>query len=318
LKLGGGLMMVKASGSLLKDATARGRGFVAVDYLKVREFFLSCPNSAAAESRSGEVIAAATGSIGKHGGRASIEAGFHSLLGRCVVHTHSVYANVVACSRGGGGRLEQLGSFGGSPIAWVPYARPGFQLTRQVAAVMAQHQVNYGREPAVLLLQNHGLIVSAASPKRAAELHERVNRAFRKTLGVTEDFPPVRLRPSGRGVFVDKSGYLNDHLQRRGATGRYFVEKVICPDQIVYGCGGFSYKKTGREPIFVDSSSGSVYYKGTEKEAAAAAETLTSVAYVLDQVDKLGWQPSYLSPAKIKAVLGMDAEKYRQQLLKKQ
>jgi len=40
--------------------------------------------------------------------RPSVEVGFHSFLSRCVIHTHSVYANLLCCSEEGRGIADEI------------------------------------------------------------------------------------------------------------------------------------------------------------------------------------------------------------------
>jgi len=149
-----GVMLVKASGRAMGELTDMG-GFVAVDPAGLRAGLAAC----AAEADYAALLAACV--VGA-GGRPSIETGLHALMGRCVLHSHSLWANVLCCAHGGQGLLADL-----FPAAdYVPYAMPGLPLAQALAA----------RAPLadVVFLENHGLIVSADTPQAALARHDAV------------------------------------------------------------------------------------------------------------------------------------------------
>ena len=62
--------------------------------------------------------------------RPSIETGFHSLLKKYVIHSHSVYSNILACSKS----FEDLtmNLFKKDKFIIIPYFAPGTILTRNI------------------------------------------------------------------------------------------------------------------------------------------------------------------------------------------
>ena len=100
------------------------------------------------------------------GRRPSVELLFHALLPeRFVLHTHPVLLNAVTCAADGAALAERL--FGDRAV-WVPYADPGLPLARSIAEARRAFGERTGRPaPAVVLMQNHGVIVTADS---AAEI----------------------------------------------------------------------------------------------------------------------------------------------------
>src|SRR5690242_16667856 len=94
--------------------------------------------------------------ISPEGLRPSIETSMHALLPhRLVMHVHSV--NVIAHSVCADGLLQIEQRLKGLPWAWVPYVRPGIDLTNVIIKVLQ-------RTPAdVLILANHGLVIGGAT-----------------------------------------------------------------------------------------------------------------------------------------------------------
>ena len=100
-KLEGGLMAIKASGYCLKDIRP-DKAYAVLDYEALRRFYYgNDPADFEDVEKAGSAQAKEhTKAIeGLAALRPSVEAGFHSLLDTYVAHSHSVYANLAACSR---------------------------------------------------------------------------------------------------------------------------------------------------------------------------------------------------------------------------
>ena len=94
-------MAIKSSGRALKEMT-RDDGYSIVDYKKIRNHLNSSDQSEHAflqELRSCTFEGYS---------RPSMETGFHALLGDYVIHTHSVYANLLTCSKEGKNIVSKL------------------------------------------------------------------------------------------------------------------------------------------------------------------------------------------------------------------
>ena len=131
--------------------------------------------------------------------RPSMETGFHiSLSQKFVLHTHSVWANILTCSEQGEELIKKLFPM----AAWIPYASPGKELGDLIELKKRDYQLFF--------LQNHGLISTGETWQECWRLHcdvsEKVKEYF--TLPDHENF--------------SKSFSLID-------TG------VLFPDQVVYG-----------------------------------------------------------------------------------
>ena len=154
----GAAMWVKASGRTLAGIDGE-TGFVEVDWQRLAADVRTCADEAAYAALLGQCRLG-----GAEGARASIETGFHALLGPCVLHSHSVRANLLTCALEGPDRIAALFP----EAAFAPYATPGIALTHRLAAAIGE------RQPQVVFLQNHGLIVAAAQPEAALALHGEV------------------------------------------------------------------------------------------------------------------------------------------------
>ncbi|WP_188913434.1 class II aldolase/adducin family protein [Aureimonas endophytica] len=200
-----GRMAIKASGVTLATIEA-GTGFIPLDAGALREGLVDCHD----ETAYGVLLRRCVLDAGETR-RPSIESGFHALMGACVIHTHSVWANLLTCSQEGRARARDI-----LPDAlWVGYATPGIALTRLVAETMG------GARPQIVLLENHGLVVAGPDPEATATLHEEVNRTVIDAFGRDLPFPwPGDIAEEDEDLlFPDQAVYTCDPALRSSQAG---------------------------------------------------------------------------------------------------
>jgi rhamnose utilization protein RhaD (predicted bifunctional aldolase and dehydrogenase)/NAD(P)-dependent dehydrogenase (short-subunit alcohol dehydrogenase family) len=119
--------------------------------------------------------------------RPSVECLFHALLPeRYVLHTHPMTVNALTCASHGAEIAEGL--FGGGAL-WVPYVDPGLPLARAIRDARRAHEARNGAAaPRVILLQNHGLIVTGDSTAEIEETSLRLVAAVKAHLA---GLPPI-------------------------------------------------------------------------------------------------------------------------------
>ena len=184
-------MYVKASGRFL-DGISAETGFIPVDWQRMKREVVDCATEDDYSALTTACVLSSTPSI-----RSSIETGFHALLGHCVIHSHSVWANLLNCSEEGQGIASALFP----DMLWIPYATPGLDLTKEIA-VLAK-----GLKPKILFLENHGVIVSAGSEDEALRLHENINESIQKHFGIELDFPVTETVAVEGLLFPDQAIY---------------------------------------------------------------------------------------------------------------
>jgi rhamnose utilization protein RhaD (predicted bifunctional aldolase and dehydrogenase) len=197
VKLGNGLMAIKASGRRLSQVTGTdGFAVVEVDTLKD-----------------------VTAEQGYKPLRPSVEVGFHALLGKYVLHTHPVYVNLALCSVNGADRLPEW--MAGIPYITVPYFNPGAELC---AAVKEKLQP----ETQVVFMVNHGLVVSADSADECLRLHDKVNRRIAKAYGVTRGDFDAFAKDAAKPLYPDQQVYLEmTDTQREIMTAVMFIRFTL-------------------------------------------------------------------------------------------
>ncbi len=173
----GKYMYIKASGTALKDMTekqgwrrlrvdsalsiVRDKSIAQLDTQKreievVNQLLLACDDSV-------KTIA-----------RPSVEAHLHACLDRCVIHLHPSAAGAYVNAKNGKTKLEKLFKAETLPPFWVPYTDPGYMLAKRIARLVDSYQGQFGKMPAILFLEKHGLFITTKTAAGALRLVRRV------------------------------------------------------------------------------------------------------------------------------------------------
>lgn len=191
-------MAVKASGCLLKDMSLSD-GMSVVDYVEMSSY-IAVPD--ADDNVFNEHIRSMVIAMND---RPSMETGCHALLNKFVIHTHSVYVNLLTCSVEG----PDLSAHLFPDASWLPYITPGRDLTVAVRDLVIQK----GIPPKVIFLKNHGLMVSAETASASYDIHEKINRKIRDFFDLDE---------------------INSDIQIQSRCIDYIRSHILFPDQVVY------------------------------------------------------------------------------------
>lgn len=314
VKLGGGLMAIKASGYLLSDIRPDA-AYAVLESGSIRAFYENREpgDLEDVEGEGAAFVKAHTLAVeGLPQLRPSVEAGFHSLLDDYVVHSHSVYANLAACTEGGEAVLAE--ALAGAPYAWafVPYTDPGARLTFRI-----RDALHASPRPAVILLQNHGLIVHRESAAAALALHEVVNCSIANFYDVCmADYPAIALARRPDGLLESATPFLRARLAGYGAE--FLLTRPLCPDQMVYLTGtlvpGDGLPEAGQCAI---AGEGGLVYNMPEAKARVIEETVCAAVYIMEHVKARGYGLSTMEEAAQRFIANWESETYRKSLLGK-
>jgi NAD(P)-dependent dehydrogenase (short-subunit alcohol dehydrogenase family)/rhamnose utilization protein RhaD (predicted bifunctional aldolase and dehydrogenase) len=257
----GRTMAIKASGTALM-AMNESSGWVEMDVAAVlgvleREDLAALP-SAEREARVLEHLQKAA--IGGHG-RPSVETALHAMLGRVVVHTHAVAANAVNCGPGPEA-LQDLAWPCQPPPLWVPYCDPGWRLASEVKTAAEAYRKEYGCAPAVIFMENHGILVAGEDAGECLALHEDWVQRCAEYFAPPDPLasaPPLEsaaLRKTMAGIrrawretfespcFARFSSHPELGAVALGGDAAVMAEGALTPDHIVY---------TGARSVVADS-----------------------------------------------------------------
>jgi NAD(P)-dependent dehydrogenase (short-subunit alcohol dehydrogenase family)/rhamnose utilization protein RhaD (predicted bifunctional aldolase and dehydrogenase) len=197
------------------------------------------------------------------GARPSVESHLHAFLGRCVIHLHPLVVAAYVNAKKGRAKLEELfKNFKVSlPPLWVPYVDPGFTLAKKIAKLSSDYQNRFGRKPAILFLEKHGLLVTAETAESALRLVRKVislcssklkkfeipaGRESEISVSDRQDITAAKLTIR-KGVFDATGEYLPvTYFGKTEAVAAFMARKDVAkllatpslnPDELVYANG---------------------------------------------------------------------------------
>lgn len=181
----GKYMYIKASGTALKDMNAR-QGWRRLRLEPVQAIINDKSIAKlGAQRRETEVVnrllLACDDKVASDA-RPSVEAHLHAILGKCVIHLHPIVVGAFVNAKNGKAELEKLFKNEKIPPLWVPYADPGLTLAKKIAKLVVNYQNQYGKKPAIIFLQKHGLITSADTAEAALRLVRKVIQVCKSKL----------------------------------------------------------------------------------------------------------------------------------------
>lgn len=337
---------VKASGMALSDVSAQS-DFCLLRYRPLLDFVaaeaanktfsksddFSNSDIAALDARAGAAVAAAQ----LNDRRPSIEALLHCLLGKFTLHTHPIAVAAIVCRSGWREILARE-----FPAALpVSYRTPGAALALELAARLEQSSWRPGgAEPLIVFLENHGLIVAAAS---AAEVLETTDDVVgRLTSYISEhaqalDLSRYRLTNSVSRLLAGASSnyvcYLSDdNVLSSALSDNIDLVRALpaTPDQLVY-CGArplelpgldfgdqavsllHSYiDEHGQPPKVIIVAGRHLLFAAASLRKCRESEEVLRGHVMLQSAG--GDTMQYLSVAEVTYLNNWEAEKYRQSL----
>lgn len=301
-------MAVKASGLRLEELQETA-GFVGVDYGVVRRFFngqMLDSTLTTLTTAYEETVAQSRASIAglpDTALRPSIETGFHAILDTAVIHTHSVYVNILTCCYEGREILADLFP----TAAYIPYHTPGATLTFAMSAALKEQPYD------TFFLENHGVVVCGRTVAEAERKHTHVNNVIKKWLRNVAIFPDTSITTAPDGILTSEHPSLTAYIRAHSELLTIFPTTILFPDQVVY-CKKIGLVGEGTL-ISIDPETGVVTYQVSYKEALASIETLVAWIYIYAGITAHPLTPQLLSITEGEVITNMESEKYRQKII---
>jgi NAD(P)-dependent dehydrogenase (short-subunit alcohol dehydrogenase family)/rhamnose utilization protein RhaD (predicted bifunctional aldolase and dehydrogenase) len=238
------LIWVKASGASLADIDEDG---FAVLYREKVKITGTKTYSADAQLRETEVksdLEAAIADVSRLK-RPSVETSFHEIIEYAyVVHTHPTLTNALMCSVNS--RAKTLELFGKEAM-YLGYA-PGYELFKLLQTELQTYRKQYGKDPKLIFLENHGVFVSADTTEEIktlyARLTETISARLKKQLmiepvsipgNITEFLPGMRMMLGEEKAPVAKIRHNSLHTHFYGSRDAFGKAALpFTPDIIVY------------------------------------------------------------------------------------
>lgn len=224
-------LWVKPSGTTLAGLTEKT--FVAMNRTKINELYeVETPAETTAREELVKNLMAAA--VENDAGRPSVEAPLHNIFdAKFVVHTHPALVNGLTCSKGGEAACKSL-----FPDAlWVEYIDPGYTLCMEVRERIEQYRVVNDKEPALLVLQNHGIFISANTYEEIHMLYAHVMNVLKaeyekagtlQALEIIETPDSPETKEKIKSIFGDDAAFIT-------SSGMFvYAPGPITPDHLVY------------------------------------------------------------------------------------
>jgi rhamnose utilization protein RhaD (predicted bifunctional aldolase and dehydrogenase) len=228
----GKYMYIKASGTALKDMNAKeGWRRLRLDLARSvvkDESLAKMPPQTREPEVVNRLLLACDDNV-KTEARPSVEAHLHAWLDTCVIHLHPSAAGAYHNARNGRAKLQKLFKAENPPLLWVPYTDPGFLLAKRIARLVQRYKERFGKDPAILFLEKHGLFVTASSASGALRLVRRVIKRCNSKLKRRARGPLracARRRPErSRGTFQARGRVkAKDVADVKNCIGRAYFE----------------------------------------------------------------------------------------------
>lgn len=344
-----GELYIKGSGTSLD--TINEAGFVKMDREKLSAIWTSSypEDQDQRESAVLEDMMAAR-CAGEEKKRPSVETLLHDLLPFAfVVHTHPALVNGITCSAQGARAAQDLF---GDDCLWIPSTNPGYILCKTVKDAWKAHTATTGRQPAFILLQNHGIFVAADSVAGIDATYGRVMGTINARIERRADFSPLVLdaaSATASGAMVKKAASLLAALAGKDAPAvvRHAMDKELArltasleafsvlakpfsPDHIVYAGSDFLFAegsgpelerayadfviRHGRAPKLAAVRGIGVFGIGAnEKSAGLAVDLFRDAAKIAAYAEAFGG-PRYMTPDQIDFINNWEVERYRSKI----
>lgn len=307
-----GNMYIKASGFRFEEMSQTA-GFSCVAYQPIVDFFHQVIPSDKQSDESGmlELVSSCIQkqSDGLSYPKPSMETGFHAVLDKYVVHTHSVWSNLINCNSNKLNIVESLKSKGIISVE-IPFVSPGFGLSYLVtqALILAKH--NNQPMPEVFFLANHGIIAHSNSMEKVWSLLDLVDETIANAFNLTKTYPSTKIH-GAETYWKPASEYALDLIMKYQADEQFF-EQVLFPDQTVFFKGHMSFDSKRHSKINIGKDG--IVYNCSNREARSIHETMTAYLFIYDTIINHKNTPQYIESVEIDYINSMSMEKHRKSL----
>ena len=198
--------------------------------------------------------------------RPSVETSMHNFINyRFVVHTHPTVINALLCSQQSAQKVQEL--FGDEAV-FIPYTDPGYVLSKKVETELTAYRAKFGKEPHIILLQNHGIFVSADTTEEVRAIYESV------TSKISAFLPELKIEAL---PVDDKAAYILPAIRMMLSDGPSAKVAVIRNDSLIASFTASAEAAAGAAgpftpDIIVYCKARPIYLEKTETAEDAVAE----------------------------------------------
>jgi rhamnose utilization protein RhaD (predicted bifunctional aldolase and dehydrogenase) len=232
-------LWIKASGFALSDISEEGFVCLSREMLKVISEKKYSNNPVERENEVKNDLNAAVISKGK---RPSVETSMHDIINYTfVVHTHPTLVNALMCSL----NAKQIAAeLFGNEMLFIEYTDPGYVLFKKVETELKSYKNKYNKHPHIVLLENHGIFVSANNTDDIKKIYSEIENKIYKWLKTQLPKTEITEFEIDKSLFKKIEPYKNyeilsakcDLIDEFVKDNNSFkeIETAFTPDHIVY------------------------------------------------------------------------------------
>ena len=307
-------MIIKASGFKLKDIN-ENQGFVKLNYSLIQSFIndIQDANNPVLEIQNKNILKQAVIPMqDKETLRPSVEAGFHAILDKYVIHTHAVYANLINCAKNGADYLKTIFNHRDFSYIVIPYVDPGLPLSITIHHEIKKYAEIYNEKPEVMFLVNHGLIVTSNDLARVIYLHTEINEKIRLFFKIDDMEKQATIRQLDEMLYQSTMPFINKNLAFIKKPNQQLANYPLFPDQLI-----FLNNVMDANPNKMVVSKNEVKFATNQLEAQIMNEALFSFLFIVSNLSKNNIEISVMDEKDIAFINGWEAEKNRKKLAEK-
>jgi rhamnose utilization protein RhaD (predicted bifunctional aldolase and dehydrogenase) len=274
--------------------------------------------------------------------RPSVETSLHNLMDfTYVVHTHPTLVNGLMCSNHVESEVEKR--FGADAL-FVEYTDPGFILFKKVQERIVFYQEQYGKAPAIIFLQNHGVFVGANSVEKIRSIYKSINR--RISSGIEVSIPECETEMYHSGIKTIEEHFasrglvsrsircdLIDHFSESAAqyqkialpfspdiivyckSNYLFIEKNMTADLVKSACENFELTHGYYPKIMIEEKGGLIAIEENERSLENVLDVFMDQLKISYLSENFGG-PHFMTPEQIQFIDNWEVENYRRKVAK--
>jgi len=311
-----GNMIIKASGFRFEEITEES-GYSIVNSRKISDYFFNVQVTEKAKEEKLSLEAIQTNILKNSSGemypKPSMETGFHAVLDKYVVHTHSVWSNLINCTVNPFELLKKIQFKTDLDISYIPFVSPGFGLSYLITQELKKADELQRKRPQVFFLENHGIVAHSNVLDEAQTMLMNIDKTIQDLLEISSDYPITELEKRDSS-FVPCHDFVWSFFQKHKVEEGFF-NQVLFPDQTVFFHNQIAFSEDSNKKIKSIPKQGIQYHCG-EREAKSIHETMTAYCFLFDTILSLNQTPRFVSNEEIDYINNMDMEKHRKSLMK--
>ena len=275
--------------------------------------------------------------------RPSVETSLHNLIDYAyVVHTHPTVVNGLMCSNKA---KEEVEIRFGADALYVEYTDPGYILFKKVQELVVEYKEQFGKAPAIIFLQNHGVFVGADRVDDIQSIYESINNRIGSGIAISAPDDAIEAYESEASLVIEECyasrGLISKSI--RSPLVDHFSESMeqflkiawpFSPDIIVYcksnylflgehmgaelviaSCEQFEQTHGHYPKVLIEEKGGFIATEENERSLRNVIDVFHDQMKISMLSENFGG-PHFMTPEQIQFIDNWEVEHYRRKIAK--